>query len=155
MPNDIGFTSVVQGQVPLSGALAAIPGERNPRVLPSGPLPPNPSELLASRRTAGILASLKAQGVVVLLDCPPVMPATDAAALSAWVDTTLIVAAQGTTKKQVHRSVELLRQVNAPLVGTVLNRAHGVEGYGYGYYYRRPDAPPGRRKGPNGSSATG
>ncbi len=152
VPNDLGFTSVFQGQVPLSGALQAIPGERNLRVLPSGPLPPNPSELLASRRTAGILASLKAQGVVVLLDCPPVMPVTDAAALSAWVDTTIMVAAQGTTtKKQLQRSVELLRQVNAPLVGTVLNRAQGQEGYGYGYYYRRHDAPAARRKGGNGS----
>jgi len=153
VPNEIGFTSVFQGQVPLSSALQAIPGERNLRVLPSGPLPPNPSELLASRRTAGILASLKAQGVVVLLDCPPVIAVTDAAALSAWVDTTIVVAAQGTTTtKQLHRSVELLRQVNAPLVGTVLNRAQGQEGYGYGYYYRRPEAAP---KRPSGQRSAG
>ncbi|MGQ0743926.1 MAG: polysaccharide biosynthesis tyrosine autokinase [Acidimicrobiales bacterium] len=155
VPNDVGFTSVFQGHVPLSAALASIPGERNLRVLPSGPLPPNPSELLASRRTASILASLKAQGVVVLLDCPPVMPVTDAAALAAWVDTTLLVAAQGTTtKKQLQRSVEVLRQVNAPLVGTVLNRAQGQEGYGYGYYYRRPEPGPARPKRANGSGAT-
>lgn len=152
VPNDIGFTSVFQGQVPLSGALQAIPGERNLRVLPSGPLPPNPSELLGSRRTAGILASLKAQGALVLLDCPPIMPVTDAAALSAWVDTTIIVVSYGTTtKRQLQRSVELLRQVDAPLVGTVLNRAQGSEGYGYsyGYYHRRPDADA-RRKPTNG-----
>ncbi|MGH9189570.1 MAG: polysaccharide biosynthesis tyrosine autokinase [Acidimicrobiales bacterium] len=152
VPNDIGFTSVFQGQVPLSGALQAIPGERNLRILPSGPLPPNPSELLGSRRTAGILASLKAQGALVLLDCPPIMPVTDAAALSAWVDTTIVVAAYGsTTKRQLQRAIELLRQVDAPLVGTVLNRAQGSESYGYSYgYYHRKAEPDARRRAPNG-----
>ena len=155
VPNEVGFTSVFQGQVPLSGALQPVPGERNLRVLPSGPLPPNPSELLGSRRTAGILASLKAQGAVVLLDCPPIMPVTDAAALSAWVDTTIVVVSYGsTTKRHLQRAVELLRQVDAPLMGTVLNRAQGAEGYGYsyGYYYRRSQQPPApsRRKPANG-----
>ena len=80
---------------------------------------------------------------------------TDAAVLSAQVDGVLLVATSGTTTgKQLSRAVELLRQVDAPLVGVVLNSAPAEEAYGYKYgYYGRDDVKEEVRKVPtNGSS---
>jgi Mrp family chromosome partitioning ATPase len=79
----------------------------------------------------------------VLVDTPPVLPVTDALVVAGWVDATLLVVSAGkTTRKGLGRTVELMRQVDAPLLGTVLNGAgahafyqYGVGGYGYGYGY--------------------
>lgn len=135
LSSDIGFTSVLLGEVPVSAALQRFDDEPGLSVLVSGPIPSDPSELLASRRTAEVLASLRADGALVLLDTPPVLPVTDALVVSQWVDATLLVASAGqTTRRQVQRTMELLAQVDAPLVGTVLNNAPtGTSGYGYGY----------------------
>ena len=143
LPNDIGFTSVLLGKVPISAALQRFDDEPGLAVLVSGPIPSDPSELLASKRTAEVLASLRADGALVLLDTPPVLPVTDALVVSKWVDAVLMVTAAGqTTRRQVHRAMELLAQVDAPLVGTVLNKAPtGVGGYGYGYGYYGPTKP--------------
>lgn len=137
--NEIGFTSVLQGEVPLSAALRPFPAEPRLSILASGPIPSDPSELLASRRTSEVLASLRADGTLVLLDTPPVLPVTDALVVSRCVDATLLVASSGTaTGRQVQRALELLDQVDAPVVGTVLNKAPvGSSSYGYSYggYY--------------------
>ncbi|MCA1706250.1 MAG: polysaccharide biosynthesis tyrosine autokinase, partial [Actinobacteria bacterium] len=136
IPNTIGFTSVLLGTAPLSSALQAAPDETGLSVIPSGPLPPNPSELLSSRRAAETFSVLQANFDTVLLDCPPVLPVTDAAVLSSRVDGTLIVAsARSTTSKQLSRAVGLLRQVNSSVVGVVLNNAAPEEAAGYEYYY--------------------
>ncbi|MBW3641781.1 MAG: polysaccharide biosynthesis tyrosine autokinase [Actinobacteria bacterium] len=137
IPNDVGFTSVLMGKVPISAALQRFDDEPGLSVLVSGPIPSDPSELLASRRTAEVLASLRGDGALVLLDTPPVLPVTDALVVSKWVDALLLVTSAGqTTKRQVHRAIEMLAQVDAPLVGTVLNRApSGASGYGYGTGY--------------------
>jgi non-specific protein-tyrosine kinase len=106
-------------------------------ILPSGMLPPNPSELLASQRSVQILGALQSESDIVLIDSPPVLPVTDAAVLSARVDATLLVTRAGTTRQRdLGRAVELLRQVDAPLVGTVLNGATDESAYGYSYNYR-------------------
>lgn len=143
LPNGVGFTSVLLGDVPLSAALQAVPGEQRLMLLASGPLPPNPSELLSSRRTVELLTALQANSDVVLIDSPPVLPVTDAAVLAARVDATLLVCTAGsTTRKEATRSVELLRQVDAPIVGTVLNGVGADAEYGYAYkyeYYRRDE----------------
>ena len=135
LPEEIGFTSVLLGEVPLSAALRPFPGEPGLSVLVSGPIPSDPSELLASRRTAEVLSTLRANGALVLLDTPPVLPVTDALVVSKWVDATLLVTASGsTTRRQVQRALELLAQVEAPVVGSVLNKVPtGAAGYGYGY----------------------
>lgn len=135
LPAEIGFTSVLLGEVPLSAALQPFPGEAGLSVLVSGPIPSDPSELLASRRTAEVLSSLRANGALVLIDTPPVLPVTDALVVSKWADATLLVTASGsTTRRQVQRALELLAQVEAPVVGSVLNKAPaGGTGYGYGY----------------------
>ncbi|MEA2703018.1 MAG: tyrosine-protein kinase [Actinomycetota bacterium] len=140
LPDSVGFTNVFLGELPVADALQAVAGERNLRLLASGKLPLNPSELLSSPRTGQILQELKSMGVMVLIDCPPVLPVTDAAVLSSRVDGTLLVASAGsTTGKDLTRALEVLRQVDAPLVGTVLNGVSAESGYGYQYgYYKEP-----------------
>jgi polysaccharide biosynthesis transport protein len=132
LSNTVGFTSVLLGEATLAEATQRVPGVDRLLVVASGPPPPNPSELLASRRTKEVLAALASKADVVLIDCPPVLPVTDAATLVPLVDATLLVATAGATiGKDLSRALELLRQVDAPVVGTVLNgiRAEGAYGY--------------------------
>jgi succinoglycan biosynthesis transport protein ExoP len=138
----IGLTSVLIGEVTLSQATVPAPGLNRVSVLPAGPAPPNPSEVLATPRMAELVASLRATGAVVILDSPPVLPVTDALVLSSRADATVLVCAAGrTTRKQLRRAAELLETVKAPLVGVVLNAVpehFAYKGsYEYGSY-RRP-----------------
>lgn len=136
LDNAVGFTSVLLGNVALSKALQPVPGQDRLLVLASGPLPPNPAELLSSSRTADLLRTLAAQADIVLVDCPPVLPVTDSIVLSQRVDATvLVVSARSTTRKAAHRAAEMLHQVNAPLIGAVLNGVTEEGGYG-GYASR-------------------
>lgn len=136
LDNAVGFTSVLLGDVALAKALQPVPGQERLLVLASGQLPPNPAELLSSSRTADLLRNLAAQVDIVLVDSPPVLPVTDALVLCQRVDSTVLVSSAGTTtRKAVHRAAELLHQVNAPLVGAVLNGVDEQSGYGgYGGY---------------------
>ncbi len=137
LENVTGFTSVLLGKVPLASALQPVPDQPRLSLLSSGPLPPNPSELLSSARTVDVLTSLQAEADIVLVDSPPVLPVTDALVLSGRVDATLLVCVAGaTTRKDAARAVELLQQIDAPLVGTILNGITAESGYGYDYGYR-------------------
>jgi succinoglycan biosynthesis transport protein ExoP len=147
LTNEVGFTSVLLGKVGLAGAIQEVPDQQRLSLLASGPLPPNPSELLSSRRTVEVLGSLQAEYDIVLIDAPPVLPVTDALVLSGRVDATLIVAVAGaTTRKEVGRAVELLRQVDAPLVGAVLNGVDTEGSYGYAYASYTYERTVGRRE---------
>ncbi|MDQ6927036.1 MAG: polysaccharide biosynthesis tyrosine autokinase [Actinomycetota bacterium] len=149
LDKSVGFTSVLLGKVPLSAALQPVPNQSRLSILASGPPPPNPSELLSSSRTVEVLTSLQAEADIVLIDCPPLLPVTDALVVSGRVDATLVVCVAGSTsRKEATRAIELLRQVDAPLVGTVLNGVTADDAYDYGYSYRyyTPDDPGGRRE---------
>ena len=153
--NSIGLTSVLLGKVPLTAALQPAREQARLSVLASGPLPPNPSELLSSRRTVDVLTSLQTEADIVLIDAPPVLPVTDALVLSGRVDATLVVCVAGaTTRKDLARTMELLNQVDAPVVGLVLNGVTGEAGYGYYDGYYRYDSAPRREatKGEPGES---
>lgn len=129
--NDRGFTSVLRDECPLVEAVVNVEEEPFLAILPAGPVPPNPSELLSSERAKVILATLREHCDLLLIDTPPVLPTTDALVFSGHVDATLLVArTKGSTRREITRVGELLRQVKAPLVGTVLN---GVKDGGYGY----------------------
>jgi len=139
LQNDVGFTSLLLGNAPLSKALQTVPDVPRLRLLASGPLPPNPSELLSSSRTREVFAALKAEADIVLIDSPPVLPVTDALVLFRQVDATLMVfSAGGTTQKQASSALAMAKQVDAPLVGAVLNGVSAPGGYGgqYSYGYR-------------------
>ena len=137
--NSVGFVSVLTGGTPFSSAVQDVPGVQGLRLLASGPLPPNPAELLSSERTAEILATAENEADVVLIDCPPVLPVTDATVLSSWVDATVLVATAGSTRRRhLRRAHELLSQVDARIIGAVLNGVKADTRYGDGYsYYRR------------------
>lgn len=107
-------------------------------ILPAGTPPPNPSELLSSAAFRVLLTGLSAQFDLIVLDSAPILPVTDAVELAALADATVLVAsADRTTATMLATAVERLNQVDAPLVGVVLNRApeRGLRSYGYGYGY--------------------
>jgi len=136
LSNTVGFTSVLLGECSLEDGVQSVPRLDTLKVLASGPTPPNPSELLAGRRTADLITALKDACDIVVIDTPPVLPVSDALVVSDLMDAVILVAAAGsTTKKEAHRAFELLTQVDAPVIGTVLNSGPGQSGYGYGYGY--------------------
>jgi capsular exopolysaccharide synthesis family protein len=135
----VGMTSVLLGQRTLEEALLTVPDVDRLSLLPSGPVPPNPAELLNSAKVREIFARLRDQYDLVLIDSPPVLPVTDAAILSQHADATLMLAAAGQTRRSdLHRAVEKLDQVGATILGTVLNKVtrHTGSYYGYTYTYK-------------------
>lgn len=107
-------------------------------VLPAGPIPPNPAELLHSASFKRLLESLSERYDRIILDSPPVAPVTDSTILSATVDATILVVRAFATDREAARGVvRTLREVAAPrMLGVVLNYADLGRGrYGYRYYY--------------------
>jgi non-specific protein-tyrosine kinase len=104
-------------------------------VVTSGSLPPNPAELLTSKRMGLILETLLKGFDMVIIDTPPLLTVTDAAAMAENVDGVILVAKPGTTKKAALRqSIEILRTVKANILGVVLNEVD-PQNHKYGYYY--------------------
>jgi capsular exopolysaccharide synthesis family protein len=120
--NDVGLTSMIRDE-----ALRDAPPLQETQVpglwlLPSGPLPPNPSELLGSKRMEEVIAKLKEQADIILFDAPPSTVVTDAAVLASKVDGVLLVFSAGRTKRDhAQKAKALMEKVNARLVGVVLN----------------------------------
>jgi capsular exopolysaccharide synthesis family protein len=133
-----GLTGVLLDQRTLEETILPVPGFDRLSLLPAGPVPPNPAELLDSARARDIFTRLRDQYDLVLIDSPPVLPVTDAAILSRHADATLMLAAAGQTRRSdLHRAVEKLDQVGVTILGTVLNKVTRQTGryYGYGYGY--------------------
>ncbi len=158
LDEQVGLTSVLLGQLTLEETLLPVPGFGRLTLLPSGPVPPNPAELLNSAQAQEIFARLRHHFDLVLIDSPPVLPVTDAAVLARHADATLLLAAAGQTRRaDLRRAVEKLNQVNAKMLGIVLNKVtrQTERSYGYTYSYKpyRAEAPPVMPAGhPNGSS---
>lgn len=116
-------------------------GQENLDLFPAGPVAPNPSELLTSEKMKSLLAEFREIYDYVLIDTPPVLPVTDAAALSSLVDGVLLVVASGQDRPEdVQLSKRRLEQADAHILGCVLNKVKIGSGrygssYGYGYYY--------------------
>jgi capsular exopolysaccharide synthesis family protein len=137
--NHLGFTSVLLGETTLRAALQRLEGEPNLRVLPSGPAPPNPAEILSLDRSRELVEALAASADVVLIDCPPVLPVSDALLISRLTDGFCVVTDASKAKQgNLRRTFELLHQVNAPVLGTIVNMVPATGAgrhYGYGYSY--------------------
>lgn len=111
-------------------------------VMTSGPIPPNPAELLGSQRATKFLNEVTRNLDLVIVDAPPVLPVTDAQLLASKVDGSVLVIRQNVAQKAaVKDAVSLLKHAKANLLGAVLNDVqdrsrHGYYGYesGYGYY---------------------
>jgi len=144
-----GFTSVLLGQEELQNAIQPVRNAPGLSLLGSGPIPPNPIELVASDKAAEIFRTLADKFDIVLIDSPPLLPVADALVLSNYADAVLMVVMVGqTAKAQVERATELLAQADARPTGIVLNRVirrsgGGAEyGYDYSYKYRYTPQPP-------------
>ncbi|MCL4534076.1 MAG: CpsD/CapB family tyrosine-protein kinase [Bacteroidetes bacterium] len=132
VPNESGLTTLVLDEsAELIMQTTEIP---NLRVLPSGPLPPNPAELLASQRMDRIVETLKAEADFVLFDCSPIVAVTDAAVLARRVDGVLLIVSAGRTKREhAARAKAQLEKVNANIIGVVLNNVKADRNL-YQYY---------------------
>ena len=107
-------------------------------VLTSGPVAPNPSELLGSQNMVDIFEKLKQYFDYVLVDTPPIMPVTDAAVVSGKVDGTILIIASGEVSPSIAvEAKKRLEQAGAHMLGVVLNKVDvaSTGHYGYGYYY--------------------
>lgn len=104
-------------------------------LLTSGVIPPNPAELLASKRMAEIIKKLEDYFDMIIFDMPPVLAVTDAQIISSKADGVIFVIPKGEVKKEhVHKSKEMLDNVNANVLGAILNKVEKNED-NYYYYY--------------------
>ena len=118
--SSVGLTSLVLGGVSTKDVLHNY--AQNLLVVPSGPLPPNPSEILGSQLINNFLQELTGFADVVVIDAPPVLPVADAVALSAQVDATILILRHGMTLRSgVAATRRRLEAVGANIVGYVLN----------------------------------
>jgi capsular exopolysaccharide synthesis family protein len=109
---------------------------RDLTVLTSGPLPPNPSELLGSQRMVEILDEASALADVIVLDTPPTLPVTDAAVLAPRTDGVILVLRAGRTQaERAKEAIDQIERVGVRVLGLVLNEAPRAESYYYSAYY--------------------
>ncbi|HEY0248640.1 MAG TPA: polysaccharide biosynthesis tyrosine autokinase [Gryllotalpicola sp.] len=137
----VGLTDVLLGRVDLADVVQRR-GKTNLYVLPAGRVPPNPSELLGSKRMTKLIGMLEEQFDYVLYDAPPLLPVTDAAVLGKNTTGSLVVVAAGKThKNQLKAAVTSIEQVGSHVGGIVMTMlpakgpdAYAYGRYGYGYY---------------------
>lgn len=136
LSNGTGLTNILMGDKPYNKYICT-DGVKNLYILPSGPKPPNPSELLDSEPMKELLEELKAQYDYVLIDTPPSVVVTDALLLSPICDGTIIVVAS--EQSDIETSVkakELLVNVGANIIGAVNNKVKVGRAGGYYKYYK-------------------
>jgi polysaccharide biosynthesis transport protein len=137
---DAGLTDVVVGHAEIDEALAVVGtggmGTKHMVLLPSGRLPPNPSEILGSDAMVQLLSRLRSRFDTIVINTPPLLPVTDAAVLSAHADGVIVVVrASKTTRHQLALALRSLDAVGARVLGTVLNMAQAHRGSAYTAYW--------------------
>jgi capsular exopolysaccharide synthesis family protein len=129
-----GLTNLILGDAAIEDVVKTsdIP---NLFVLPCGPQPPNPAELLLTKRFHDVLRALEERYDFILLDSPPLLAVTDAVVLSRLSDGVLLIAQAGkTATEDVRQAARQLRDVEAPVLGVILNDMD-LSDRRYGYYY--------------------
>jgi len=137
LTTDKGLSSVLTGAKSLEDSLCQIDALPNLFVLPAGPRPPNPAELLSAPFMEELLQRLRREFDHVIVDSPPSLLVTDATILSTLVDGTILVVQPGiTTRAALARAHKTLESSGAKIMGVVLNRANSrnTDSYYYGYY---------------------
>ncbi len=134
LPSSPGQSDHLLGSTPLVDLVRHINHpEHSMVVLPTGTLPPNPADFVASRSFTALLADLARESDVLVLDAPPVLPVSDAVTTARSVDATILtVRARSTTKEQLEQAIDALRQGGAHLVGIVLVGGRAKETTYYG-----------------------
>ena len=139
MPDTVGLTNILSGQAKFEDVVQET-RHSGVDLLACGPLPPNPSELLASEVAERLIGQLGERYDYIIIDSPPLLPVTDGALLARISDgAVLVVRTHRTTVDQVSQAVDNLRKADAPLLGvvTVANKASSKISAGYydSYYY--------------------
>lgn len=149
LENISGLTNYLSGEKNPDNLLKPFPGLPKLKVITSGPIPPNPAELLSSNEMKNLLQFLKGNFKHIVIDSPPAISFTDAAILSTLVDGVILVALAG--KSSIHlmrRFKQRLGIIGARIYGVVLNgvKANSVEygyyGYSYTNYYAHDESTP-------------
>lgn len=144
LPKQKGLTNFILGQATLEELPVNVPGYDNLFVLPCGPVPPNPAELLLDTRLNDLFSYLRKNFDVIIMDTAPVGMVSDAMTLSRFADCTLYIVRQGHTyRKQIRMIDEYSQEGKLPKVSIVVNDVkaqagygnYGYGGYGYGYGY--------------------
>jgi capsular exopolysaccharide synthesis family protein len=134
----VGLSNVLAGQVAIEDVLQQW-GSHDLRVLPSGFVPPNPSELLGSRNMATLLETLRDEYDIIIVDTPPLLPVTDAAVVATNADGAVLVARWGkTSQARIKMALASLRAVDSRVLGCVLNMQPSKGEAGYYYYAYTP-----------------
>jgi capsular exopolysaccharide synthesis family protein len=141
LPNGGGLTAVLLGRSSAE-EVTQVWGDDLFDVMSSGSLPPNPADLLGSRRMSELIERLRRSYDVILIDAPPVLPFADAPTVAPFCDGAILMARHGKTRMEhLRRTVEALKAVDAPILGSLLTMTPRArrDGYGYGYGYYKPD----------------
>ena len=110
-------------------------GIKNVSLIPTGPTPPNPIELLNSENNENLLFELKRKFDVVILDCPPVVGLSDTLVLTKFSDTNIVVVSNKKTKlESLEKTKKTFEQIEAPITGVIINKASVKDNNYYGYY---------------------
>lgn len=134
-----GLTNVLVEKLPINDFIQDT-DITNLRLLTSGPIPPNPSELLGSKGMQGVLDELKNAADVLLIDTPPVVAVTDVCVLAQQADGVALVLDAGTIRPEMaQKAKELLLKAHARLLGVILNRVEIETEHSYYYYYYGSD----------------
>jgi len=147
-----GLSSFLAGVSSLDLVTIQHPAIPNLSAIPTGPLPPNPADLLSSHKLDDAIAELRTKFKFIVIDSPPIMAATDAVILSVKADGVLLVVRSGETPKEAFtRTRDLLSSVKAHLLGVVLN---AVDSSAPDYYYSYRYYPYSQGYGPQEHSET-
>lgn len=146
MDNNTGLTNYLSGERNVENLIKTYPGFPKLKVVTSGPIPPNPAELLSSPDMKDILRDLKGKYKHIVIDSPPAISFTDASILATLVDGVILVAMAGKSSIQlIRRFKQRLNSIGARIYGVVLNGIkpdsleYGYYGYGYEYGYEYED----------------
>lgn len=132
--NQTGLSNLLVENLKLEDV--AVKQEDNLCILPSGTIPPNPAEMLGSKKMKSFIDEMKDNFDYIILDTPPIIAVTDAQVLSTMADGVLLVVSSGQAEREAAlRAKELLLNVKANIIGVVLNKLELKSRRGYGYYY--------------------
>lgn len=135
VPNSVGLTNLlIYPTLDIEEVLVETP-MAGVRLLPSGPLPPNQSELLTLRMMRSRLEQLKGRAHIVIVDGPPVLAVSDASVLGALCSGVLLVVRSGKTRREpAQQAIEMLKDVDQDILGVILNNVPSQRAAGYYYH---------------------
>ncbi len=135
LEGSVGLTTVLIGEARLEQVIQPT-NDSLMDVLASGPVPPNPAELLGLPHMQQLIAEASRRYDTVIIDSPPLLPVTDAAVLSRVADGTLVVVGSGVARRpELEKALEKLEMVDARVLGLLLTRVRGGDAGAYHYEY--------------------